>query len=60
MGTLSEKSDEKHGHLSIDSYQIDTGAQLVSGVHSPLDLTESLRIKYVRVRGVLFGTHEIE
>ena len=49
MGSLSEKSDGKHGHLSIDPYQIDTGAQLVSGVDSPLDLAESVRIKYVLV-----------
>lgn len=52
MGTLNEKSDEKHGHLSIDPYQVDTGAQLVSGDDSPLDLTESLRIRYVLVRRV--------
>jgi hypothetical protein len=56
----SEKSDEKRGHLSVDSYQVDTGAELASGVHSQLDLTESLRIRYVRVCGALFGTHHIE
>ena len=60
MGSLSEKSDEKRAHLSIDSYQADTGAQLVSGVHSPLDPTESLRIRYVQVCGVSFGTHNFE
>ena len=47
MGPLSEKSDEKRARLSIDAYQVDTGAWLVSGVHSPLDQTESLRIRYV-------------
>jgi len=55
MGSLSEKSDEKRDHLSIDSYQVDTGAQLVSGVHSPLDQTESLRIRYVRYSGRYLG-----
>jgi hypothetical protein len=53
MGSLSETSDEKHGHLFVDSYQVDTGANLVSGVHLPLDLTESLRIRYLRICGVL-------
>ena len=57
MGPLSEKSDEKRAHLSIDSYQVDTGAQLVSGVQSPLDPTESLRIRYVRHVGHYLGTH---
>jgi len=45
MGPLSEKSDEKRARLSIDSYQVDTGAHLVSGVHPPLDQRESLRIR---------------
>ncbi len=60
MGSLSEKSDEKRAHLSIDSYQADTGAQLVSAVHSPLDPGESLRIRYVRVCKHPFGTHNFE
>ena len=47
MGPLSEKSDEKRAHLSVDSYQVDTGAHLVSGSYSPLDQAESLRIRYV-------------
>jgi hypothetical protein len=49
MGSLSEKSDEKPSHLAVDSYQVDTGAQLVSGVDSALDQAESLRIRYVEV-----------
>ena len=49
MGSLSEKSDEKRSHLAVDSYQVDTGAQLVSGVDSALDQAESLRIRYVGV-----------
>ena len=60
MGPLSEKSDEKRAHLSIDSYQVDTGALLVSGVHSPLDPTESLRIRYVRYVDRYLGTHNFE
>lgn len=57
MGSFSEKSDEKRGHLSVDSYQVDTGAQLVSGVDSALDQAEALRIRYVGVCGALFETH---
>ena len=49
MGPLSDKSDKEHGHLFVDSYQVDTGAQLVSGVHSPLDMAESMRIRYLRI-----------
>ncbi|KAI9510185.1 MFS general substrate transporter [Russula earlei] len=45
MGLPDEKSDEKHGHLSFDTQQVDTGAQLVAGTHSSLDPTESLRIR---------------
>ncbi|KAI0305253.1 MFS general substrate transporter [Multifurca ochricompacta] len=45
MGSFSEKSDEKHGHVSIDSDQVDTGAQLVAGISSSLDADESLRIR---------------
>ncbi|KAI0252932.1 hypothetical protein BJV78DRAFT_256164 [Lactifluus subvellereus] len=45
MGSFSEKSGEEHSHLSIDSRQVDTGAQLVAGVASPLDPNESLRIR---------------
>jgi len=60
MGSFSDKSDEKRGHLSVDSYQVDTGAQLVSGVDSTLDQAESLRIRYVGVCGALFETHNFE
>jgi hypothetical protein len=59
MGSLSEKVDEKHGHLSIDPYQVDTGAQLVSGVHSRLDPIESLKIRYVWMWCVIL-THDFE
>jgi hypothetical protein len=51
MGPLSEKSDEKRAHQSVDFYQVDTGAQLVSGGYLPLDQTESLRIRYVSYAG---------
>jgi hypothetical protein len=47
MGSLSEKSDEQRSHLAVNSYQVDTGAELVSGVDSALDKVESLRIMYV-------------
>jgi hypothetical protein len=49
MSSFSEKSDEKHVHISVDSQQVDTGAQLVAGFHSPLDPDESLRIRYARI-----------
>lgn len=45
MGSFSEKSDEKLARVSIDTDQVDTGAQLVAGVSSPLDPEESLRIR---------------
>ncbi|KAN0129723.1 major facilitator superfamily [Lactarius tabidus] len=45
MGSFSEKSDEKLARVSIDPDQVDTGAQLVAGVTSPLDPEESLRIR---------------
>ena len=46
MGSFTEKSDEKLAHVSIDTGQVDTGAQLVVGVALPLDPGESLRIRY--------------
>ena len=48
MNSFTEKCDEKFAHFSIDTDQIDTGAQPVSGVSLPLDLEEllSLRIRY--------------
>ncbi|KAI0000635.1 MFS general substrate transporter [Russula compacta] len=45
MGSSSENSDEKHVHLAIDSHLVDSGAQLVTGIHSSLDPAESLRIR---------------
>ncbi|KAI0268093.1 MFS general substrate transporter [Gloeopeniophorella convolvens] len=45
MGSFSEKSDEKHDRVSVDSYQVDTGAQLVAGLSSQLDPKEALRIR---------------
>ncbi len=46
MGSFSEKSDEKLARVSIDTDQVDTGAQLVAGISLPLDPEESLRIRY--------------
>jgi len=45
MGSFGEKSDEKLTHVSIDTDQVDTGAQLLAGVSLPLDPEESLRIR---------------
>ena len=47
MGSLNEKSNEMRGPLSVDPYQVDTGAQLVSGIDSALGQAESSRIRYV-------------
>ena len=60
MGPLSEKSDEERAHLSIDSYQVDTGARLAYDVHSPLDQTESLGIRYVPYAGRDSGSHNFD
>jgi ACS family allantoate permease-like MFS transporter len=45
MGSFPEKSDEELARVSIDTDQVDTGAQLVAGVTLPLDPGESLRIR---------------
>jgi hypothetical protein len=44
MGLFSNTSDEKR-HVSIESKQLDTGAQLDASLHAPLDPDESLRIR---------------
>ena len=46
MGSFSEKTDGKFTHVSIDTDQLDTGAQLSAGVSLPLDPEESSRIRY--------------
>jgi hypothetical protein len=45
MGSFSATSDEKRGHVSLDSQQVDTGAQLDASIHAPLDPGESLRLR---------------
>jgi ACS family allantoate permease-like MFS transporter len=45
MRFFSETSDEKHGHVSVDSKQLDTGAHLDACLHTQLDPGESLRIR---------------
>jgi hypothetical protein len=45
MGAFSETSDEKRIHVSINSQQVDTGAQLDASLQTPLDRDESLRIR---------------
>ncbi|KAH9991575.1 MFS general substrate transporter [Russula vinacea] len=45
MDSFDKTSDEKHGHVSIDSQQVDTGAQLDASLHTQLDPGESLRIR---------------
>ena len=45
MGSFSETKDEKHIHVSIDSQQVDTGAQLDANLQTSLDPVESLRIR---------------
>ncbi|KAF8259251.1 MFS general substrate transporter [Lactarius quietus] len=45
MGSFSEKRDDTLACKSIDTDQVDTGAQVVAGVSLPLDPEESLRIR---------------
>jgi hypothetical protein len=45
MGSFSETSDEKRSHVSVDSQQVDTGAQLDANLRTQLDPSESLRIR---------------
>ncbi|KAN0107668.1 MFS general substrate transporter [Russula decolorans] len=45
MGSFNEKSDEKRGPVSVDSQEVDTGAQLDASLHAPLDPAEALRIR---------------
>ena len=45
MGALNETSDVKRSHISIDSKQVDTGAQLDASLRTVLDTNESLRIR---------------
>ncbi|KAI0261761.1 MFS general substrate transporter [Gloeopeniophorella convolvens] len=46
MNLPSEKGDEKNDHVvSVGSAQVDTAAQLVAGVSSPLDPEVALRIR---------------
>jgi len=48
MGSFNEKSEEKRGPVSVDSQEVDTGAQLDASLHAPLDPVEALRIRWVR------------
>ena len=45
MGSFSETSDEKRSHLSVDSQQVDTGAQLEASLQTTLDPNEATRIR---------------
>jgi len=54
MGSFSDTGDEKRGHVSVNSQQVDTGAQLDASLHTPLNPAEALRIRWVRVRRTLF------
>ena len=47
MGSFSETNDEKRGHVSVDSQQVDTGAQLDASLQTTLDPKEALRIRWV-------------
>jgi hypothetical protein len=58
MGSFNEESDEKHGPVSVDSQEVDTGAQLDASLHAPLDPAEALRIRWVRVRRTLCHAYD--
>lgn len=45
MSFFSETDDEKRGHVSFGSQQVDTGAQLDASIDTPLDPGESLRVR---------------
>ena len=45
MGSFGETKNEKHFHVSIDSQQVDTGAQLDASLRTSLDPGESLKIR---------------
>ena len=47
MDSFSKTSDEKRGHISVDSQQVDTGAQLDASLQTTLDPNEALRIRWV-------------
>ena len=55
MDSFSEKSDGKFTHVSVDTGQLDTGAQLLAGVSLSLDPEESLRIRY----GPMVNWHDL-
>ena len=59
MDSFGEKSDEKRGPVSVDSKEVDTGAQLDASLHAPLDPAEALRIRWVRVRRTLRCAYQI-
>ena len=50
MGSFAENGDEKRVPVSVDSKEVDTGAQLDASLHAPLDPAEALRIRWVHVR----------
>jgi len=45
MGFSSDTNDEKGGHVSVDSEQVDAGAQLDASLHTSLNPAEALRIR---------------
>ena len=45
MRSFGETKNERHVHVSIDSQQVDTGAQLDASLRTPLDPEEFLRIR---------------
>lgn len=50
MSFFSDAGDEKRGHVSFDSQEVDAGAQLDASIRTPLDPGESLRIRRVGIR----------
>jgi len=53
MVSFSEKRDGGRDPVSVDSQEVDTGAQLDASLHVPLDPAEARRIRWVRVRRTL-------
>ncbi|KAF8500313.1 major facilitator superfamily domain-containing protein [Russula emetica] len=55
--SITEKSDEKRGPVSVDSQEVDTGAQLDASLHAPLDPAEALKIRWAENRPTYPTSH---
>lgn len=54
-----EKREDELGPVSVDSKEVDTGAQLDASLQSSLDPAEALRIRWVQVRRTLYYAYSL-